>query len=190
VFFGCQLACYFGVAFDQFTGLQLFQDSYVFAMNMVSLMLLTIGIALLFFPKLLYGTNTDKPIQEKYSHSKLNDESKLKILNDWKVFIEDLQKPYLNPKLSLGEVAEILNTSSRRLSQVINEKTGMNFNDYINSLRVQEAKQLLIGDDMEKLTIETIALKSGFNSKSPFYAAFKKHTGQTPRQFITAKQGG
>jgi AraC-like DNA-binding protein len=68
--------------------------------------------------------------------------------------------------------------------QVINEKTKFNFNDYINTYRIEVAKELLISPENNKLTIDTIAEKAGFNSKSPFYIAFKKHSGMTPKSFI------
>jgi YesN/AraC family two-component response regulator len=73
--------------------------------------------------------------------------------------------------------------SANNLSQVINEKTGFNFNDYINTFRVEEAKNILTSPEYQKLTIEAIAEKAGFNSKSPFYTAFKKHAGMTPKEF-------
>ncbi|MCX7549468.1 helix-turn-helix domain-containing protein [Xanthomarina sp. F2636L] len=188
VFFGSQFLCYFGIALDQLTGLETFQDPYKYSINMLSIMLQTIGIALLFFPKLLYGIYTKKNNQKKYSHSKLSDDTKEQILEALQNYIKSDQKPYLNPKISLTAVAKDLNVSNRRLSQVINEKKGINFNDYLNSMRIEVAKQLLISEAYKKLTIETIALKSGFNSKSAFYTAFKKHIGLTPKQFINSSK--
>jgi AraC-like DNA-binding protein len=139
---------------------------------------------------LLYGkVFVEKNNQEKYSSSTLAEGDKNLILSNWSGFFENNDKPFLNPKLSLAEVSRQLNTNPRVLSQVINEKTGTNFNDYVNSLRVEEAKQLLQGNDIKKLTIDAIALKSGFNSKSPFYTAFKKHTGMTPKQFAGTNTG-
>ena len=100
-------------------------------------------------------------------------------------YIKDEGKPYLNPKISLQEVSAVLDINPNRLSQVVNETTGLNFKDYINSYRVEEAKLLLSSPEFQKLTIEAIAEKAGFYSKSPFYAAFKKHTGMTPKEFVT-----
>jgi AraC-like DNA-binding protein len=167
--------------------LHTFSDPYKFAMNMTSLLLLSISTALFLFPRLLNGAIFIKnPTIEKYSNSNLTEVTKEIILKKWNLFIEDSSKPYLNPKITISEIADKLNTSDQYLSQVINEKTGMNFNDSINSFRIEEAKQLLASDIYSKLTIDAIAHKSGFNSKSPFYAAFKKYTGITPKQFITS----
>ncbi|MBS0001361.1 MAG: helix-turn-helix transcriptional regulator [Cyclobacteriaceae bacterium] len=52
----------------------------------------------------------------------------------------------------------------------------------MNAFRIEFAKELLFSPDFNKFTIDVIAVKSGFNSKSPFYAAFKKYTGFTPKQ--------
>jgi len=87
--------------------------------------------------------------------------------------------------MSLQEVSLVLDINPNRLSQAINEKTGLNFKDYINSFRVEESKLLLSSPEFQKLTIEAIAEKAGFYSKSPFYSAFKKHTGMTPKEFVT-----
>ncbi|MDW5290240.1 helix-turn-helix domain-containing protein [Formosa sp. PL04] len=187
IFLVLQISSRLVLVFDQFNNLLTFTDPYQFAMNMTSLLLFSLSVALFFFPQLLYGAIfTEKPNIEKYSNSKLTDENKELILEKWVQFIDDSSKPYLNPKLAISEIANKLNTNPQFLSQVINEKTDMNFNDAINSFRIKEAKLLLASDNYNKLTIEAIALKSGFNSKSPFYTAFKKNTGLTPKQFITS----
>lgn len=188
IFFGIQFIFYSGISFDHFTDLKTFSDPYKFAMNATSLMLILISITLLFFPKILYGSVfSDNLHHEKYSTSSLSEDNKAKILAAWLQFVNDNDKPYLNSKITITDVAKELKITSQNLSQVINEKTGLNFNEYINSLRIEEAKKILTSDSYNKLTINAIALKSGFNSKSPFYAAFKKHTGLTPKEFINTK---
>ncbi|WP_188464379.1 helix-turn-helix domain-containing protein [Bizionia arctica] len=187
VFFIIQLIARLPLLFDHFNNLKTFADPYQFSMNMASLLLLSISTALLLFPKLLEGAILiDIPNIEKYRNSNLTEVNKEIILEKWKLFIEDSSKPYLNPKICISEIADNLNTNPQRLSQVINEKTGMNFNDAINAFRIEEAKRLLVSDSYSKLTIDAIAHKSGFNSKSPFYTAFKKNTGLTPKQFIAS----
>jgi len=69
------------------------------------------------------------------------------------------------------------------LSQVINEQLSSNFNDFINSYRVEEAKKMLMNPEMKNFTIASIAYDSGFNTLSAFNVAFKKFTGITPPQF-------
>ena len=59
----------------------------------------------------------------------------------------------------------------------------VNFFDFVNRYRVEEVKQCLSNPAKDKDNIVTLALDAGFNSKSAFYAAFKKLTGMTPNQF-------
>jgi AraC-like DNA-binding protein len=96
------------------------------------------------------------------------------------------EKPFLDGKLSLSEVAQHMNISVNHLSQVINEQLRMTFFDFVNSYRVDEVKARLSSPDVKNFTLLGIAYDSGFNSKSSFNSIFKKFTGLTPSQF--AKQ--
>ncbi|RNC84873.1 MAG: AraC family transcriptional regulator [Winogradskyella sp.] len=90
---------------------------------------------------------------------------------------------YLNPDLKLIDIADILNISRGYLSQLISKESDLNFNDYINSLRVNAAKDMLSNKDYDNYTIVAIGLESGFKSKSSFFTAFKKFTGTSPSNF-------
>jgi len=92
-------------------------------------------------------------------------------------------KKFLDPYLSLESLAKELKVSSGYLSLLINTYSGKNFSDYINEFRIDQVKKLIIDNEYVNYTIESIGLESGFNSKSTFYSAFKKFTGQSPRQF-------
>ena len=85
--------------------------------------------------------------------------------------------------ISLGKLAKNLSMTPHALSQVINEQFSSNFNDFINSYRVEEAKKMLIDPERKNFTIASIAYDSGFNTLSAFNVAFKKFTGVTPSQF-------
>lgn len=186
IFLSGQLMLGLGFLTDHITGLNLFEDPYRYAITMVTLFLYTSTIALLFFPDLLYGYLTSqKRSVEKYSRSLLNENNKNEILERFITFLQDQSKPWLNSKLSLQDASRVINVPPKELSQVINEKTLLNFNDHINFYRIEEAKHILASDEVNRMTIDAIALKAGFNSKSPFYQAFKKHTGMTPKQFIS-----
>ena len=93
------------------------------------------------------------------------------------------QKKFLDPYLSLESLAKELKVSSGYLSLLINTYSVKNFSDYINEFRIDQVKKLIINNEYVNYTIESIGLESGFNSKSTFYTAFKKFTGQSPRQF-------
>lgn len=93
------------------------------------------------------------------------------------------EKPYLNPQLSLNDLAEKLSLSTKHLSQVINQSFNKSFFDFINSYRIKEAQQIFMESTDDKLTILEVMYHVGFNSKSSFNTAFKKETGQTPSEF-------
>lgn len=92
-------------------------------------------------------------------------------------------KIYLNPNASLDLLSSEMDLSEGYISQLLNQNSEKNFNDYINEQRVEDAKSMLADDEYDQYTIVSIGLESGFNSKSSFYSAFKKFTGQTPNEF-------
>jgi AraC-like DNA-binding protein len=93
-------------------------------------------------------------------------------------------KPYLDPDLSLDELASKLSILPRYLSQVINQSTNQNFFEYINRYRINEFKKQITYAKDSKITILEALYNVGFNSKSTFNEAFKKNTGITPSEFI------
>ncbi len=93
-------------------------------------------------------------------------------------------KLYFSPDLTIKKLADNLGFQQHHLSQVINQKVNMNFFDFINSYRVEEAKEKLQHIQQCNLTIEGIGTECGFGSPSAFYRAFKKSTGLTPSQYI------
>lgn len=95
-------------------------------------------------------------------------------------------KLYLDANLTLDKIAEELNISKSHLSRIINSELGTGFPDYINSLRVEEAKRYLTNPDFANYTLVAIGLEAGFNSKTTFNSAFKKITGFTPSEYKNA----
>lgn len=94
--------------------------------------------------------------------------------------------PYLNPGLSLAELADGIAIPSHQLSRLINDHFGKNFFDYVNAYRIEAFKAHIERGDHASRTILSLALDAGFNSKTAFNRAFKKHTGMTPRDFLSA----
>ena len=91
------------------------------------------------------------------------------------------KKPHLNADLNLDELSAMLNLSRHHASQLINEHFHLNFYEFINRYRIQEAKALLKGE--KALSVEEVAFKSGFNNRISFYRAFKKSEGLSPTKF-------
>ncbi|WP_159099253.1 MULTISPECIES: helix-turn-helix domain-containing protein [Aquimarina] len=103
-------------------------------------------------------------------------------------FLMKEEKIYIDPNLGLENISKRLQISSNYLSQLINKLGGSNFSDYINSYRIEEVKSKLKDPDYDNYTVLGIAMECGFNSKSPFYSAFKKHTGISPKEYRQQQQ--
>lgn len=101
------------------------------------------------------------------------------------------QKPFINPKLKLDDLAVEAGVSRHILSRVLNEEYHHGFSQYIKEHRVSEAKELI--KVRHELSLEGIGFEAGFNSKSAFFEAFKKVTGHTPsaykKSISTEKEG-
>ena len=93
------------------------------------------------------------------------------------------EKLFLNPTLSLKEVAQLLEVNQRTLSQVINQHFQKSFRELINHYRVEEVKAKLNDENLAKHSILGIALDCGFNSEASFYRIFKKATGISPSKY-------
>lgn len=92
-------------------------------------------------------------------------------------------KCYLNPDLKLDDLASQLKIPANYISQAINQNEGKNFNEFMNTYRVQEAILLMEDPKNLNLSIEGIAYESGFGSKTSFNRIFKSTTGQTPSDY-------
>ena len=97
-----------------------------------------------------------------------------------------LEKPYLNPELTLTQLASEIDISKHHLSQIINEQFNLNFFEFINQYRVEEVKSRINDPKFENYSLLGIAFDSGFNSKSSFNRIFKRLTNQTPSQYKSA----
>ena len=118
----------------------------------------------------------------KYQKSSLDEFQKDNILQRLDTLMAR-DKYYRNNMASLSDMANRVNESQHRVSQVINEKTGLNFYAWLAKYRIEEAKQILSGPDSMKLKIEEIAEMVGYNSKASFNKVFKSITGITPSEF-------
>ena len=135
-------------------------------------------------PKIFSGFSLNESIksQERYKNSALNNEISHEILQRLQQSMNE-QKLYRESDLRLEKLADALNVSRHHLSQVINEQTGMNFFEYINHLRIEEAKLLLAIHSKKQLNVLEIAFSVGFNNKVSFNNTFKKITGKTPTDY-------
>jgi len=139
----------------------------------------------IFFAESIIVSDDITEVQTKYSSSRLKD-------SDAKLFVEKinnhmtLSKPYLNPDLTLLQLASDLGITPHILSQIINDQYKLNFFDFVNEYRVREFKDAVVDPKNKSFSLLGIAFECGFNSKSAFNRMFKKSTGLTPSQFKEA----
>ena len=95
------------------------------------------------------------------------------------------RKLYLDPGLTIVEMASQCGTNRTHLSQFFNNELGMSFRDYINRCRIEYAESLMLETDHK---IEKLAQLSGFGSTTTFYRAFAKGRKMTPQQWIESRR--
>ena len=93
------------------------------------------------------------------------------------------EKPFLNPSLTIQDISNKIQIPTRELSILINHQLDQHFYYFVNSYRIENAKEILRDNTKSKVTILEILYEVGFNSKSSFNTAFKKHTGYTPTDY-------
>lgn len=95
--------------------------------------------------------------------------------------LTDFIKQHYKEKITLGDAAAVINMSVAAFTRFIKKRTGMNFVDYVNNVRVGVACRKLI--DNPEDTISCIAYDCGFYNLSNFNRVFKTRKGLTPREF-------
>ncbi len=116
----------------------------------------------------------------KYGDKKIEQEEAKSLIEKLEKIMteEDLFK---NPNLKLPELAQKMNILPHTLSQLMNDNLGKNFSSFLNEYRITAAKKML--QTHTNFSLDAIAYECGYNSKSTFYASFKKATGTTPAKF-------
>ncbi len=137
--------------------------------------------------ELVEAVETKASKKSKYANSGLSEKLKETYYQNMMSLVKQ-EKVYTNCDLSLKDLAAQLDIHANYLSQIINEKEGKNFYDFINTFRVNEFKRLIAGPKSQQFTILGLAYDCGFNSKSSFNRNFKKITGSTPSQYIQSNQ--
>lgn len=118
----------------------------------------------------------------KYKNSGLTPEASRSLLHSLDTLMSG-EKRYRDPELNLETLGLQLNATKHHVSQIINEYKGVSFFEYINHLRIEEARQLLAETTRSDLHVIEVAYAVGFNNKVSFNTAFKKATGMTPTEY-------
>jgi AraC-like DNA-binding protein len=99
------------------------------------------------------------------------------------------EQPWKNCELTLPELAACLDTTTHKLSEVLNARMGQTFYDFVNGYRVREVQRRIKAGDARALKMLALAMDAGFASKSTFNDVFKKQTNQTPSSYRQAVGG-
>lgn len=150
----------------------------------LSVFLYSLGIKTLKQPVVHFENGAAKNLvnEAQYKKSGLTDDDAEFYIGKL-ISLMEKDKPYLNNKISLGELSAMINISSHNLSEIINRKLDQNFYDFINSYRIKEVIKMLEDDKYPNYSLLALGYEAGFSSKSAYYSAFKKVTGDTPAQY-------
>lgn len=143
-------------------------------------------------PELFIDERNVEPSVKKLVRQNVNtsllksDEEKSVLIARLNKYMMD-EEPYLDPSLTLHALAQKTGISSRELSILINHTLNNHFFGFVNTYRIEKAMELLSNPDRSDSTVLEILYEVGFNSKSSFNTAFKKHIGLTPTEFRRKK---
>jgi len=137
-------------------------------------------------PQILPSSEGEPAPESKYKKSGLKPEQAARHIEDLKRIMET-EKPYKNPDLDVYALAQQLGISKNHFTQTLNEHLKVNFYEFINGFRIEEAKKLLLDPDYSNLSLDGIANESGYKSRTTFFNNFKKMTGQTPTEWSKSK---
>jgi len=118
---------------------------------------------------------------QKYADKKLNDDEAQLIIGKLKRVMTE-KELFKNPNLKVNDLAKEINVSGHQLSQVLNDNMEKSFTLFVNEYRISEACKVLLTNT--NLSIDAIGDEVGFNSRSTFFATFKKIKGTTPSGFL------
>lgn len=169
-------------------------DKDLFSIIGICFFIMTFSLFL--FPNILYGMPR---IQEIISPNKQNNSNNINYSSNEEFIPEEdpfyelaekikdfitIEKPYLDPDFSLSRIAIEMQIPQSHVSYCINTLMNTKFYALRSDLRIEFAIKLLQNNVNNIFTIEAIGEKSGFKTRSNFYAAFKEKTGITPTEFI------
>lgn len=139
-------------------------------------------LGLYHFGKLQYEQLTGKSNLKTVAEISKKTENKSDLIISFENLITE-NKRLTDSSLSLNDVASELDLNKSYLSRVINSELEISFSNYVNRLRIEEAKSCMSVPKFNHYSLISIGLEVGFNSKSAFNSAFKKFTGLTPSEY-------
>lgn len=160
--------------------LNITKGSYIAAALFFSLIIYLVIFTLLYRKK---TKDLSSFSTQKYVDKKLNDEEAALIISKLKKVMTE-KELFRNPNLKVNDLAKEINISGHQLSQLLNDNIEKNFTLFVNEYRINEACKILSKNT--NLTIDAVGSEVGYNSKSTFFATFKKIKGMTPSVYQQA----
>ena len=144
-------------------------------------------------PELFRGVNSKlqlakdilPAVEEKTESKDVQDDAISSQISTLKQYMAE-KEPFLDPSLTIQELANQIDIPVRDLSVLINHHMDQHFFDFVNEYRIQKAMGILKDQARSQLTVLEILYEVGFNSKSSFNTSFKKHTNLTPTAYRNA----
>jgi len=170
-------------------------NNIVTTMTLIMMFSIFVGICWILWqalnhPKLFIGVNSKIEVLSYKTNIgvKSNQSNEGKAISNVELIAKlenymQINKPFLDPSLNIESLAKQIEIPSNELSLLINRKIGQHFFDFINAHRINFAADMLIDKNNQKRTVMEILYDAGFNSKSSFNTAFKKHKNVTPSQY-------
>ncbi len=166
-----------------FTIYMISDGHYTIVSNFV-LTLLISGFAYLIAYQTIFNSNQLLPdFSARYKSVRIKDDTREDLLKGLDRLF-DQEKIFRNPDLKIQEVANRLNTSAHILSNLINTSKGKSFFELLNHHRIEEFIAIAQNGEYANYSIMGMANEAGYKSKSSFNTAFKKHTGETPSEYL------
>jgi AraC-like DNA-binding protein len=173
-------------------GLNIFEESLL---NLLPTVLLgfsffLIGAYLLIHPQVLIGLPFVRPAESNIESVDQEDAKTPFCVENYAQEIALLDhyfissKAFLQPNLTISEVAVATGIPVRELSYLINSYYKKRFSDYLNEMRITHFLTQVDASSLDSFTIESIALAAGFSSRSSFYRAFNRFYGCTPSEYL------
>lgn len=125
-------------------------------------------------------TSETVSVETQTPSTQIIDEQQMKEICESASRYMEESRAYLRHDISLAVFAKEIKIPQRKLSFAINGYLKCNFFEFVNRMRIEEAKHLMQKLDTSNLNIDSIYADCGFRSRSSFYMVFKKMTGKTP----------
>jgi AraC-like DNA-binding protein len=163
-----------------------FTDSLTSGISIISgAFIMYLGLNILLSPQLLFDLKETRKKNIQINNETSEEDQELLHAIETKMGEE---KFYLNENFSSQHVFTNFKISRSKLDELLVQRKGISFAEWLNSFRIEYAKNLLLSND--QYTIDALSTMSGFSSRSAFYAAFKKITQITPTEYIKQSKKG